>query len=953
MTTVVVSGTVSGYAVVAPITLLSITAAGYVTGNGVFGGAAGAYTIANAGRIEGTAQGVYLRDGGVVTNGANTDESAFIQGGSDGVHMSAVAGVVTNYGTIISTYIGDNFILAGVYTIGGTVTNGSLLDTVARIEGPYAGIASEQMSGATTIANFGTVQGVAMGVYTRGAGAVTNGAATATSALIQGSRAGVFVGAVSTIKNFGTLEGLSGAGAYLREGGTVDNGDAGDRTALVEGYKGVDATTAGGGTVANFGTILGVGASFRDEGVYLGDGGSVTNGGANDHSALITGYGGVTVFTLPGSVANFGTIAAASSAAGAANYGVSLYDGGTLANGAVNDRTALVRGYGGFKTDGAGSSVNFGTIAATGGAGSYGAELNGGAILTNGSANDGAALIEGYVGVRLLGSDTLTNFGTIIGVGGVALQFDNPGQELVVEAGSVIEGGVNLDSGALALGAGVGTIAAAPGASLTVSGDVPITTIQNVGDLVVGVGAAFTIAGPLGFSAGQTVDLLGALSTASMFTSAGALVVTGALGGTGTLALAGGDAVFGPGATLTIADVRQSGAATAAMVALTALDYAGVWTQTAGTISVGAGDRVNFSGKSDSFAGTLAGGGVVGFVGGADTLAGACLSASSVVINGATVTLSGAIDNTTTVSVTTPKLIVAAAGATLSGAGAIDLTNLATNAIVGAKAAATLTNVNNRIVGAGTIGGGAMILVNEAGGVINGDLATALTLNTGASVITNAGSIDNSGAGGTTIVSAIDNTGKMIAVAGTLAVEGAISGTGTGQVNAGTLKTASTFVQNVVFVAGSTGTLELAHGRAYSGTISGFSTTGKTFLDLDDITFTAGATKASYVGTATSGILTVTSGAQVARVHFAGNYTGATWTLSAGPGGGTKIADPAAGATATASSSAHMTPPILPTHTFIQTMAGLGVRGLAAASPGADVWRTPTPMLAKPGTQAA
>ena len=41
--------------------------------------------------------------------------------------------------------------------------------------------------------------------------------------------------------------------------------------------------------------------------------------------------------------------------------------------------------------------------------------------------------------------------------------------------------------------------------------------------------------------------------------------------------------------------------------------YAGVWTQTAGTISVLAGDQLYFTGAGDTFAGTLAGAGDIFF----------------------------------------------------------------------------------------------------------------------------------------------------------------------------------------------------------------------------------------------------------------------------------------------------------------------------------------------------
>jgi hypothetical protein len=125
---------------------------------------------------------------------------------------------------------------------------------------------------------------------------------------------------------------------------------------------------------------------------------------------------------------------------------------------------------------------------------------------------------------------------------------------------------------------------------------------------------------------------------------------------------------------------------------------------------------------------------------------------------------------------------------------------------------------------------------------------------------------------------------------GTLAVDGAVSGAGVVYIAGGTANFASTFTENVVFT-GTTGGLELAKSVSYTGQISGFSKTGTTSLDLRDITF-GGSTKATYSGTTTSGVLTVTDGTHTAKIHFLGNYTGASWVLSKESGGGTIVVDP-------------------------------------------------------------
>jgi hypothetical protein len=316
-----------------------------------------------------------------------------------------------------------------------------------------------------------------------------------------------------------------------------------------------------------------------------------------------------------------------------------------------------------------------------------------------------------------------------------------------------------------------------------------------------------------------------------------------------------------------------------------------VFTQTAGTLTVDTTDRMTFSGLGNSFAGTLAGGGAVAFTAGSDTLAGATLSASTMTIGAATVTLSGAITLTKTLSVTGAHLIVAAGGATLAGGGTLALSNSATNKITGATAGATLTNAD-RITGAGQLGAGSMTLVNQATGVINGNLTTALIIDTGAAAITNAGIIECVSTGGVSILSAVANSGLLTVTKGVLTLAGAVNGAGSLHIGGGTADVVTTSFNQSVFFTGTTGVLELAKSQAYAGSISGFSKTGTTSLDLADITFAVGTTKATYSGTSASGILTVTDGARTANIHLTGDYTASTFNLSSDGHGGTTVVDP-------------------------------------------------------------
>jgi hypothetical protein len=96
----------------------------------------------------------------------------------------------------------------------------------------------------------------------------------------------------------------------------------------------------------------------------------------------------------------------------------------------------------------------------------------------------------------------------------------------------------------------------------------------------------------------------------------------------------------------------------------------------------------------------------------------------------------------------------------------------------------------------------------------------------------------------------------------------------------------TTFTENVAFT-GSTGKLVLSQSQGYTGTISGFSTSGGTSLDLRDIGF-ASSGEASWSG----GVLTVTDGAHTAHINLAGSFSGSTFTAASDGHGGTLITDP-------------------------------------------------------------
>ncbi len=347
-----------------------------------------------------------------------------------------------------------------------------------------------------------------------------------------------------------------------------------------------------------------------------------------------------------------------------------------------------------------------------------------------------------------------------------------------------------------------------------------------------------------------------------------------------------------------------------------------------GTLELAAGGAGKISGLGSAvadFGSYVVDPGAAWTLTGANTLAAGArlvVAGDLTVADKAALSLQGAIVDSGVITLATAtgatRLIVGAAGATLSGGGRLVLGGSAFDRVVGAAAGSTLINIDNTIEGSGLVGNVDLGLVNRVAGVIDQTGAVALTIDTGATTLVNAGTIEATGSGGAAIVGAVDNTGTLEALGGTLAVGGAVTGAGSAIVDGGALMFASSFTQNVNF-GGQGGALDLARSRAYAGTIAGFSRTGATVLDLRDIAF-VGAGEATFSGTTAGGVLTVTDGTHTARITLAGDYLGATWTAASDCAGGDLVSDPRAPATA------HPSP-----HAFAAIMAAVGARRPSAS----------------------
>ncbi len=161
--------------------------------------------------------------------------------------------------------------------------------------------------------------------------------------------------------------------------------------------------------------------------------------------------------------------------------------------------------------------------------------------------------------------------------------------------------------------------------------------------------------------------------------------------------------------------------------------------------------------------------------------------------------------------------------------------------------------------------------------------------------------------GGTAIVSgAVTNSGTLFASGARSLIDivagATVTGGGIAKIANGTIDIeGSGDNQNVVFLAGGSGTLQIADApgnpSAFGGTVSGFGQNVHQFIDLTGVTYVAGGVvSARYSSsTTTSGVLMVTSGGTanvVAVINFSGHYVTSNFHITSGANGTVAIFDP-------------------------------------------------------------
>ncbi|MGC2415687.1 MAG: hypothetical protein WA459_23690, partial [Stellaceae bacterium] len=513
-----------------------------------------ANSISNFRTISGNlATGIYQEEGGVITNGSSGAGTALIVGGPFGIDITGGAATVTNFGTIAGTgSAGTGVFLAA----GGTVTNSGL------IAGAVDGVSIANTSGA--VINLGTIAGTSTsapqvtGVALYG-GSITNGAGTATAAVIYGVQYGAEIGgAAGTVVNFGSVVAgaTGGTGLRLVQGGSIDNlgtitgpstgirldspttvtnGQSGTAKGYIEGQTGVNMPTPGtlfnygrivgagpssttgvyltrGGTVHNFGTITAGGTAGNGvDFAFLNAGAIVVNGKSGSAAGLITGVSvGVSIETSGGTVTNFATITGGTD-------GVDL--SGTVAVVLNNSGTINGGNHGAYLGGTAGATVvNSGTIDG----GAEGVHTRDAPARVT---NSGTSTIVGGTGILLGAGGTVTDSGTINGTSGIAISFGGAGaNRLILDPGYHLGGDVvgSTSTGAtntLELGsaAGIGTVST-----------VLATEFVNFGTVTVDAGARWTLAGSSSLTGITLTDHGTLTNTGTLSGAAGKLTVRSA-----------------------------------------------------------------------------------------------------------------------------------------------------------------------------------------------------------------------------------------------------------------------------------------------------------------------------------------------------------------------------------------------------------------------------------------
>ena len=648
-----------------------------------------------------------------------------------------LTGTITNNGSIQLNSVGNVTSLeangAVTLTGAGTVTLSDNIQNYLLEAAPGGSLTNVN----NTISGSGNIGNGAMAFTNQAAGVVN-----ATSAL--GNFLTVQTGAAGAT-NLGLMEASSGGTLQLENAIANTNGTTnGTIEALNGGTVLLNGATVSGGTVTTAGTgvVSAVGGSELDGLAH-----TVTSAGnlqvPNNNTLSMTGTLNNTGTLSLNSVGNV-TAVSVNSAAG------TLQGSGTVTLSDNNNNYIL-----------ASMAGNQLTIAQTiqGPGGNIG---NGGLVLVN-HGNIDATASTGGIALTIQPDATLTNTSLLEATGGGTLvlrggTITNTGGTITAGSGSTVdlESSVDLVGGTLS---GTGTFVSFTGSQL----DGSTHTVTSAGNLQIPNNNSLNILGTINNTGALSLNSTGnttllyvnsptatlqgsgnvtlsdnnnnyilASTAGNQLTVAQTIQGPGGNIGNGGLVLVNQSTIdataSASGQTLTIqpdATLTNTGRLEATGGGSLALS-GGTFTNTGGTITAGSGSNVTLENSVVVTGGTLNGAGLFSSLSGS-TINGVTNAGTLQVPNNNNTTLAGTITNTGSLQLNSGSnntFLYESGAVTLTGGGALTLSDSNTNYLSPTVDGSSLTNVNNTISGSGNIGNSDLAFTNQSGGVVDATSAT-------------------------------------------------------------------------------------------------------------------------------------------------------------------------------------------------------------------------------------